>query len=47
MAKTEMLDRIAFYCDADKRTKYDNTSKMEEVAPTLEEAFEMGSRYED
>lgn len=47
MAKTEMMDRIAFYCDADKRTKYDNPSKMEEVAPTLEEAFEMGSRYED
>ena len=47
MAKTEMMDRIAFYCDADQRTKYDNPSILEEVAPTLEEAFEMGTRYED
>ena len=47
MSKTEMMDRIAFYCDADKRTKYDNPSTLEEAAPTLEEAFEMSSRYED
>jgi hypothetical protein len=47
MSKTEMMDRIAFYCDADKRTTYDNPCKMEEVAPTLEEAFEMDSRYDD
>ena len=46
MTKPELTaDRLEFYLDGDKRTKYADKESMEAAAPTLEEALEAGTRY--
>lgn len=46
MTKPELtLDRLEFYIDGDKRTKYEDHEKMEAKAPTLEDLLEAGTRY--
>lgn len=46
MTKPEVTaDRLAFYIDADKRTKYEDKDQLEEFAPTLEDILEAGTRY--